>query len=134
MAGSENPLLVAVTVQDPSFPAKTRPESAPKLQMVRSLDVWLVPLPVEVKSIVFPSIRVPVTVNADGLVTAGSSGTAVISAMNEGALGLVMIRVVLTGDSDGDRIPDDVELDNGLNPNDAVDALLDSDGDGLTNG
>ncbi len=36
-------------------------------------------------------------------------------------------------DSDGDLLPDDWELDNGLNPNDPTDALIDSDGDGLNN-
>ena len=73
------------------------------------------------------------TVNSNGLVTAVSSGTVLISAMNEGALGLIQIQVVLSGDSDGDGIPDDVELANGLDPNNPVDALEDFDGDGLTN-
>ncbi|MBI3027318.1 hypothetical protein HYY70_04330 [Candidatus Woesearchaeota archaeon] len=36
-------------------------------------------------------------------------------------------------DSDGDGIPDDWEIQNGLNPNDPNDAALDFDGDGLTN-
>ena len=36
-------------------------------------------------------------------------------------------------DSDGDLLPDDWEIANGLNPNDGSDAMLDSDGDGLTN-
>ena len=69
----------------------------------------------------------------NGLVTAVSSGTVLVSAINEGALGLLQIQVVLSGDSDGDGIPDDVELSLGLNPNNPNDALKDSDGDGLTN-
>ena len=73
------------------------------------------------------------TVSQDGLVTAVSSGTVLISATNEGAVGLIQIQVVLAGDSDGDGIPDDLEQSNGLNPNDPVDALQDADGDGLTN-
>jgi hypothetical protein len=73
------------------------------------------------------------TVSAGGLVTALTSGTVVISALNEGALGLIRIQVILSGDTDGDGIPDDVELANGLSPTNAVDALEDADGDGLTN-
>ena len=73
------------------------------------------------------------TVDANGLVTAQSSGTVAVSALNEGALGLLTVQVVLSGDSDGDGIPDDVELANGLNPNNSVDGLEDFDGDGLTN-
>ncbi len=68
-----------------------------------------------------------------GVVSARSSGSVVISATNEGVLGLARLQVTLSGDSDGDGIPDDAELANGLNPNDPVDALEDFDRDGLTN-
>lgn len=77
-----------------------------------------------------PSIA---TVDQDGLVTAASSGTVLISATNEGAVGLIRIQVVQSGGSDGDGIPDDLELTNGLNPNDPVDAQLDPDQDELAN-
>ena len=40
---------------------------------------------------------------------------------------------MLSGDTDGDGIPDDVELANGMNPSDPVDGLEDYDRDGLTN-
>jgi pseudolysin len=43
------------------------------------------------------------------------------------------IQYVWDGDSDGDGLPDRVEIDNGLNPDDATDAAADFDGDGLSN-
>jgi hypothetical protein len=73
------------------------------------------------------------TVGTDGLLTAVSSGTVVLSAINDGALGLIRIQVVLSQDTDGDGIADDIELANGLNPNSPTDGLEDPDADGLTN-
>ena len=74
------------------------------------------------------------TVSGDGLVTAVASGTVLASAFHDGALGVIQLQVLLDGaDSDGDGIPDDVEVGLGLNPNNAADALLDFDNDGLTN-
>ena len=72
------------------------------------------------------------SVSSEGLVTAGSSGTVLISASNEGSLGVIRLRVVLSGDTDGDGIPDDVEVRFGLDPNNPSDALQDLDNDGLT--
>jgi len=74
-----------------------------------------------------------VSVSSEGLVRAVTSGTAIIQASYEGASGLVSISVVLSADSDGDGIADDVELREGLDPNNPVDALEDLDHDGLIN-
>ncbi len=74
-------------------------------------------------------------VSANGLVTALKTGTVIIQATNEGRSAIQMISVVLMGgvDTDGDGIPDDVEIRLHLDPNDPTDALLDFDHDGLTN-
>lgn len=74
-----------------------------------------------------------VSVSADGVATARSSGTAIIAATHESSLALIRITVAVTNDSDGDGLPDDYELANGFNPNDPTDAAKDADGDGLTN-
>ncbi|HEX6098540.1 MAG TPA: Ig-like domain-containing protein [Thermoanaerobaculia bacterium] len=73
------------------------------------------------------------TVTAEGRVTAVSSGTAIVQATNEGASGLIAINVVLSADSDGDGIADDVEVREGFDPNDPNDALEDADRDALSN-
>ena len=75
------------------------------------------------------------TVSNVGLVTAVSSGTVVLSGSKDGVLStlIMMVSTGTAGDSDGDGIPDDYEISNGLNPNDPLDADLDPDGDGLTN-
>ena len=74
------------------------------------------------------------TTSVNGLVTAVASGTVLIQATHEGTAGFVAVPVILAGaDTDGDGIPDAVELDNGLNPNNKADALEDLDVDGLNN-
>src|SRR6266446_208765 len=73
-------------------------------------------------------------ISANGLVTAQASGAVIIQATNDGAAGIIRASVVLSAtDSDGDGIPDDVELALGLDPHNPVDAQEDFDRDGLTN-
>ncbi len=72
-------------------------------------------------------------VSTDGKLTARGSGTAIVQVLFEGSSALATFTVRTSGDSDGDGIPDDLELQAGLNPNNANDALDDPDRDGLMN-
>lgn len=73
------------------------------------------------------------TITASGLISALASGTALIQASNEGTSAFTSVRIVLSADSDGDGIPDDLELSLGLNPNNPADAFEDPDRDGASN-
>ena len=74
------------------------------------------------------------TVSRSGLVTAVRSGTVVVTVLHEAVSAFTRIMVMFSNvDSDGDGIPDDIELKNGLDANNPVDALEDPDQDGLTN-
>jgi len=72
------------------------------------------------------------TVSPNGLVTAVSSGTAVIQAVNEGTQGIINIQVILAEATHG-GIPDSWAIAHGLDPNDPAMPFEDPDQDGLTN-
>ncbi|MDP9191860.1 MAG: Ig-like domain-containing protein [Acidobacteriota bacterium] len=77
------------------------------------------------------SNRAVASVDANGLVTMHSSGNVILSATNEGTLALLRITIASILDSDGDGMPDDYELANGLAPFDPSDARSDYDWDNL---
>lgn len=72
------------------------------------------------------------SVSLNGVVTARGNGFAIVSARKDGVLATKSVLVLTSGDSDGDGLPDDYEVENGLNPADPVDAYEDVDKDGLS--
>ncbi|MEM7244305.1 MAG: Ig-like domain-containing protein [Acidobacteriota bacterium] len=74
------------------------------------------------------------SVDADGLLSAEAGGFVLVSGSFRGLVATAGVQVGEGApDSDGDGIPDDVEVALFLNPNDPTDALLDFDGDTLDN-
>ncbi len=79
-----------------------------------------------------PSNPAIFSVSPDGLITALQTGRALLTVRLDGAVAVVEVEATLTGDVDGDGLPDDYENANGLDPADPVDAQEDIDGDGLS--
>ncbi len=73
-----------------------------------------------------------VTVNNSGVLTAVNSGVSLISVRIDGVVTTATVVVSLTGDLDGDGIPDGIEQQYGMDPNDPIDAHEDQDKDGLS--
>ncbi len=73
------------------------------------------------------------TVSIDGLVTAVSSGQAIITARNEGAAATIQIKVKTQSSTVGDGIPDSWKIAHGFSTTDPGVAGADPDQDGLTN-
>ncbi len=78
-----------------------------------------------------PSNPAIVSVNANGMLTALSSGVTLITARKDGVIAVMQAWAVTSDDQDNDGLPDDYEMANGLDPNDPIDALEDQDKDGL---
>ncbi len=78
---------------------------------------------------------VTVSVNTAGLLPASYNATITVTApgATNTPQSIPVTLTVTTDDSDNDGLPDNYELAHGLNPNDPLDALFDSDGDSYTN-
>lgn len=74
-----------------------------------------------------------IAIESTGEVRARQSGRVVLQALYDGFVSFTELRAELTGDQDGDGLPDDFEASNGLNPSDSSDSRADFDRDGLTN-
>lgn len=72
-------------------------------------------------------------VSPDGLVSAVASGRLLIVVLHESIVDTFPVSVVVGEDADGDGMPDDWELENGLDPSDPADGFEDPDSDGLRN-
>ena len=72
------------------------------------------------------------TVDDAGVVTAVATGTAVIAVRYEGVMATIDIAVGLADDDDADGMPNDWEIEHGLDPADPADAAEDPDDDGRT--
>lgn len=131
--GGVTPIPIAITVQAPTTPL-TQAGATEQLSTSASFadgtmkDVTASAAGTQY-TISNPSIA---TISADGLVTAVSSGTVVIQAVNEGRQGIATIQVLVAGASHG-GIPDSWAIAHGLDPNDPAMPFEDPDHDGLTN-
>ncbi len=131
--GVVTPIPVSLTVSTPLTILTTAGATTQATTFALLPDTTIANLTASTTGTVYSTSNATIaSVTAEGLVTAVSSGAALITARNEGAMGLVQLQVQLSGDSDGDGIPDDQELALGLDPNDPLDALDDADQDGLT--
>ncbi len=130
--GSTTPIPTSITISSPSSTLSSAGQTA----QLAVTAIYATGTPQDVTAasagtiynISNPAIA---TVSADGVVTAVSSGTAVIQAVNEGRQGIISIQVIL-GMSHG-GIPDSWAIANGLDPNDPAMPYEDPDHDGLTN-
>jgi YVTN family beta-propeller protein len=131
--GATTPIPVVLTIQNPTQ-TLTQPGQIAQLSVTATYADSTVSDVTSASSgtqytVSNPSIA---TISSGGAVTAVSSGTVVIQAVNEGRQAIINIQVLLDGASHG-GIPDSWAIAHGLDPTDPAMPFEDPDGDGLTN-